>query len=400
MTAAANDAVSAQHPAGRSASPIGYFVHHQGRGHAERAAAIAAELVPNRPVTLFCARDDIFPPLADGIEVVGIPSLFEPDGPIPPALADQPTPDTLHCAPLGWSSITQAISTITGWFARHQPALFITDVSAELGQLARIASVPHMAVLQHGDRSDPGHMSSYRSAVGLLAPYARTLEQPERAPWMAEKTIYAPGVGIDCNRLTPRDEARRKLGLPEHADLVVVLGGGGGHGLPSAPLTLGARDDSKAEWVTLGRIETEWHETPPGNLRHLGWVDNPEDWISAADRIVSSCGNTTVHMVAAAGKPWIAIPEWRYFNEQTCKAEALDRAGVAATARQWPSSAQDWRKLWHAALAVDRGAQQSLVNDGAARDAAREIEAVIHRIWSDEPVHPALPSNTEAAAVS
>ena len=63
--------------------PIGYFVHHQGRGHAERAAAIANELIASRGVTLFCARDDIFPALdertaglawrlrpADGLPVV------------------------------------------------------------------------------------------------------------------------------------------------------------------------------------------------------------------------------------------------------------------------------------------------------------------------------------------
>ena len=39
--------------------PFGYFVHHQGRGHAERCAAIANALPRERPLTLFCARDDI-----------------------------------------------------------------------------------------------------------------------------------------------------------------------------------------------------------------------------------------------------------------------------------------------------------------------------------------------------
>ncbi len=184
---------------------------------------------------------------------------------------------------------------------------------------------------------------------------------------MRDKTIYAPGAGIDCSKLMPQADARARLGIDPAQQLVVVLGGGGGTGLPSAPLTLGARADADAQWVTLGAMQTEWHETPPGNLTHLGWVNNPEDWICAADRVVSSCGNTTVHMVAAAGKPWIVVPEWRYFSEQYCKAEALDAAGIAATSRQWPASAEEWQRLWRAATAIDPQTQRALVhNDGAA----------------------------------
>ncbi len=85
----------------RGDGPIGYFVHHQGRGHAERAAAVANELAPKRGVTLFCARDDIFPPLHADVRMVEIPSLFEPAGNSAPAMADHPTPETLHCAPVG-----------------------------------------------------------------------------------------------------------------------------------------------------------------------------------------------------------------------------------------------------------------------------------------------------------
>lgn len=378
----------------RADGPVGYFVHHQGRGHAERAAAIANAISSRRPVRLFCARDDIFPELAPAVTVTTIPSMFEWDGEEFPALANMPTPDTMHCAPLGRTSVTRAIALLAEWFATADPALFVTDVSAELGQLARISSAPHLAVLQHGERDDPGHMASYRGAVGLLAPYSETLEQQNRPGWMRSKTIYAPGVGVDCSQLTDRDTARDRLGLSAELDLVVVVGGGGGIGLPSAPLTLGARDDTDAEWITLGKINSEWHETPPGNLKHLGWVDNPEDWISAADRIVSSCGNTTVHMVAAAGKPWVVVPEWRYFSEQLCKAEALDRVGAAAMTGHWPASAQEWRRVWHAAATVRRDAQLALVDRNAAMLAANAIEALIARIWQ-----PAAVSGSDGEAM-
>ncbi|MGB3794740.1 MAG: glycosyltransferase [Alteraurantiacibacter sp.] len=366
----------------RAANPVGYFVHHQGRGHAERAAAIANAMTGDREIVLFCAREDIFPELADHVSIIKIPSLFEPDAANSPALDAYSLPDTLHCAPLGWRTVTQAIAIITQWFAKREPGLFITDVSAELGQLARIASVPHMCVLQHGDRDDAGHMAAYRGAVALLAPYAKALEQGDRLSWMRERTIYAPGIGVDVSKILDRTIARKRLGLGDDVELVVVVGGGGGTGLPSAPLTLGARAEPDSQWVTLGTMQTEWHETPPENLRHLGWVDNPEDWISAADRVVSSCGNTTVHMIAAAGKPWIVVPEWRYFAEQMRKAEALDNAGVAAFARTWPASAADWRHLWEAARALDADTQRAILQGNVATETAALIEQLLARLWT------------------
>ena len=367
----------------RGPRPVGYFVHHQGRGHAERAADIANALIATRPVTVFCARDDIFPALDRKIELIRIPSLFEhPGGEDAPVLANQETPDTLHCAPLGWSTITDAVARITQWFARERPALFVTDVSAELGQLARIASVPHCAVMQHGRRDDPGHVAAYRSAVALLAPYSARLEQKDRPSWMREKTIYASGIGVKAAAFSTREAARKKLGIDPGEPVTVVIGGGGGSGLPSAPLTLAARAEPASRWYTLGKIASEWHETPPGNLHHRGWVDNPHDWIAASDRVVSSCGNTTVHMVASAGKPWIVVPEWRYFAEQVCKADALEQAGVAAVSMQWPSCAAEWKALFSAADAIDPADQRAITHADAAGDVAKAIENLIARIWA------------------
>lgn len=370
--------------------PIGYFVHHQGRGHAERAAAIANQLAGQRSVTLFCARDDIFPPLAEQVHITCIPSLFEASGAEAPAMAALPMPDTVHCAPVGWPGITQAFATVANWFAEKRPALFITDVSAELAQLARLCSVPHVAVLQHGDRSDPGHRAAYDGAVGLLAPYSAALEQDDRVPAHRAKTFYAPGVGIDTAAIPDKGEARARLGLDPDQDIVLVIAGGGGEGSPNTPITLGARAEPDSTWLTIGNVRREWHETPPGNLEHRGWVDNPQDWITAADRIVSSCGNTTAHMVMAAGKPWVVIPEWRYFDEQTRKAEALERAGIAAISRTWPSHGGAWAKLWEAAGRIDTARQQSLVEQDAAESAARWLDDLATRLWAGAPSRPAL----------
>ncbi|UZK68961.1 glycosyltransferase [Sphingomonas sp. S1-29] len=352
---------------------IGYFVHHQGRGHAERAAAIVNALPADRPVMLFSARDDIFPPLAAHVAVTRIPSLFEAPDDAPAALAEAATPATLHCAPLGWASITRAVATIATWFADAGPALFVTDVSAELAQLARIASVPCVAVLQHGDRSDPGHMAAYESALGILAPYHPLLEQPGRPDWMRAKMHHAPGVGVHP-AVTDRDAARAALNLPLDRDIVLVVAGGGGDGTPATPLTLGARAQPDTLWLTIGAVAHEWHATVPGNLRHLGWVDDPASYIAAADRVVSSAGNTTVHMIAAAGRPWIVVPEWRYFDEQRWKARMLAQAGAAVTLDHWPSHVDAWRDAWTRAAAIDTAKQHMLVDPHAAQGVADWFE--------------------------
>ncbi|TKD51133.1 glycosyltransferase family protein [Sphingomonas baiyangensis] len=355
--------------------PIGYFVHHQGRGHAERAAALAAALPADRPLTMFCARDDIFPPLPAHVRIVRIPSLFEPPADADARWSEAMTPPTLHCAPIGWPTITQAIATLAAWFAEARPALFVTDVSAELAQFARIASVPCVTVLQHGSRDDAGHMAAYAGAVGVLAPYHRDLEQPGRPDWMLAKTHHAAGLGVAATEIA-RETARAALDLPAERPIVLVIAGGGGGGTPATPVTLGARADPDTLWITIGSVVHEWHATPPANLRHMGWVGDPERWIAAADRIVSSAGNTTVHMVAAAAKPWVVVPEWRYFDEQIWKARMLDAAGAAIALEHWPSHAGAWDAAWTRAASLDVGAQQRLVQPQAARDAAAWIEAL------------------------
>lgn len=366
------------------AGPIGYFVHHQGRGHAERASAIANELIATRRVTLFCAQPDIFPPLDGRIERITIPSLFEATGREAPAMAALPMPDTVHCAPLGWPGITAAFARIADWFVTAQPSLFVTDVSPELAQFARLCSIPHVAVMQHGERNDPGHTAAYTSAVGLLAPYAEDLEQDDRAP-LRLRTHYSSGVGIATRSQPSRREARLALGLDSDREIVLVIAGGGGEGTPTAPLTLGARAEPETSWVTIGKVRSEWHETPPGNLSHRGWVDDPVTWIAAADRVVSSCGNTTVHQVLAAGKPWVVVPEWRYFDEQRCKAEVLGREGLAAVAHGWPSHTQAWQRLWAIAKGLDHGRQRSLIAPDAARDAARWLDGLARSLWEGTP---------------
>ncbi|CAM3180164.1 glycosyltransferase [Paracoccus nototheniae] len=365
--------------------PFGYFVHHQGRGHAERCAAIVNALPPDRPVTIFSARDDIFGALPGHVRIIRIPSLFERGG----AERDMDqidTPETLHCAPLGWPGIRQAMGTIAAWFAAADPALMICDVSAEIAQLARICSVPHVKILQHGARGDAGHRAAYAGAVGLLAPFAAELAQPD---WqdLLPKIHFAPGLGVTAGVLPDRRAARVALGLDPDRPVALVLSGAGGTGFSQAPLGVAARAFPGWTWLTIGTLQQEWHATEGRNLICKGWVDDPETHIAAADLVVSSTGNTTCAQVMTAGRPWIVVPEWRYFDEQRLKAEALQRAGAALHLPHLPSSAESWRAAVAAAVADHDPARQArLTGSDPAAGTARWLEALSDDLWGAAPI--------------
>jgi len=385
--------------------PFGYFVHHQGRGHAERCAAIAHALPPSRPLTIFCARDDVFPALPANAEVVRVPSLFEPRGDeagrgeagrgaAGGGMDGVPTPATLHCAPLGWPGIRRAMATMAAWFDAADPALMIADVSAEIAQFARICSVPHVHILQHGDRGDPGHRAAYDGAAGLLAPFHRGLAQPEWDAAMLDRTCFAGGLGVDT-RVPERELARQRVGVAPHEELVLLVSGGGGGGFAQAPIGVGARMRPGARWITIGPVQRDWHATEPANVEHRGWVDDAADYIAAADLVVSSTGNTTCQQVLAAGRPWLAVPEWRYFDEQHRKAEALAAAGVAAVRPHLPSSAQGWEAALAEALATHSPERQrAMIDERPAGIAADWLEALAARLWTPAPL-PADPGPTD-----
>lgn len=360
--------------------PFGYFVHHQGRGHAERLADLAWALPRERPLTVFCAKTEIFPVLPDHVEVVAIPSLFERQGDEAPG-GDLPTPDTLHCAPVGWPGIRRAMGLMSDWFAREDPELMVSDVSAEVAQLARLCSVPHVKVLQHGDRSDPGHRAAYDGAVGLLAPFDAVLAQPDWTPAMLGKTHFAPGLGVRGNA-PDQAVARRALGVGEGQNVILVIAGAGGSGFGQAPLGVGARARPDSLWLTIGPVERDWHATEPSNLRHCGWVTQPQLHLAAADLVVASTGNTTTQMILAAGKPWLAVPEWRYFDEQHRKADCLAHAGLATVRAHLPSSPEAWRTAIDQALLTHNPARQrAAAGEGGAVRAAAWLEDLADQVW-------------------
>jgi UDP-N-acetylglucosamine:LPS N-acetylglucosamine transferase len=147
---------------------------------------------------------------------------------------------------------------------------------------------------------------------------------------------------------------------------------------------MAARAAPGTRFVTLGPVHREGHETDFANLEERGWVDDVGTWLSAADIVIASAGDNTVHEVAKIGRPFIVAPEWRYFDEQLRKAEQLERVGAAVLMRSWPGSLSAWRQVLAEAEAIDLSRQADLYDAGAAKRAADRLEDLAARLWSAE----------------
>ena len=361
--------------------PIVFFAHHQGRGHANRIMAIAEHIPASRPLVICTAKPEQFDDIPRSADIVPLPDMIGAPS-RSAALHDQPTPDMLHCVPLGVTEMRDHMGLIADTLRNRNPALFIVDVSAEIALLARIMSVPTITIRMHGNRADAGHLAGYQASVGMLAPFDKRIEQHDYPDWARERTFYTGGLCTTRAPVRERDEARARLSLPIDQPITLVIAGGGGSGTPYAPLTVAARAEPEALWLVAGPVHREGHETDFGNLLELGWIDNVTDYLSAADRVVASAGDNTVHEIARAAKPFLCIPEWRYFDEQHAKARELARLGAAHYRKTWPASIDDWKEALSATDALDPCVLASLHNPKAADAAAHWLESEAQRLWA------------------
>ncbi len=367
--------------------PIAFFVHHQGRGHANRTRAVVSEFARERPVSVLTADPSLFDGFSRDIEIVPLPNMIGAAVPTPRLYAE-PTPQVMHCVPLGLTPMRRTMRTILDHLDDRGVGLFVVDVSAEIALLSRIASVPAVQIRMHGDRSDIGHVGAYEACVGMLAPFDERLEQDDYPAGLRAKTFYSGGLCTSVDRVPERAEARARLGLDPAREIVVAVTGGGGSGTPYAPLTVAARAAPDALWLTLGPTHREGHETDFANLRELGWVPSVTDYLAAADIVIASAGDNTVHEVARVGGRLVVMPEWRYFAEQTRKAEALVRLGAAVQAPVWPGDLQGWRDLLDRARGLDGTALRGLYAPDAAARAASWLEGLTDALWDGAEVAP------------
>lgn len=337
--------------------PIGYYVHHQGDGHLQRALRIA-ENSAGRVVLLGTGLTG----RTGDIRCVNLPDdragsgFDEKDG--------APTrPLALHYSPLDRDSIRHRMSLIANWIALEKPALFVVDVSVEVAMLARLCSTPVVYVRLSGQRDDSAHLEAFRLAEALLAPFDVRLDDPDVPEWVHGKTIFCPGIIATTARVYPEDPGT-----------VLIVKGSGGQAADGNALAAAARSMPAFKWRMIGPCTLP--QDCPNNLEIAGWVSDPMAHITRAEIVVGAAGDGLIGHVLAQARPFICIPEDRPYNEQRQKAAALGRLQVAVVLDKWPA-VEEWPFLLATAKGLDLRMAKALGGVNGGLDAYRALQRLL-----------------------
>lgn len=333
---------------------IGYYAHHHGTGHRNRASLIAAAY-PG-PVHIIGEGTDeaITVPLPPDVE-----GGFHPQTYVDPISLDPTANGTLHWAPRHSPLLAPRASAIVDWVRDHQPALVVVDVSVEVAVLVRLLGVPVVYVRQHGDRTDPAHQLAFQLADALLAPYPEWAEDPSATDSMRAKTRYSGGFSRFDQRPLPCS--------PRDPNLVVVIAGSGGTSLDATSIArLAAAGDR--HWIVIGL------EGPDGaRCEFRGRVEDPWPLMTRAGVVVSSAGHSAVCEAASAGAPTIAVAEPRPFREQEHKVRVLVNEGLAHPAPPL-SDTVAWEATLQAAIGTTPPSSKLVDRHGLTRAVDHLVE--------------------------
>ena len=348
---------------------IGFYVHHHGQGHANRAQQIVAHL--DESITVFGSSLSSFQSVLNRrVTVVDLPSDI-----VDLPLASHHQPDIFHYAPLAVPGIRERMFQLAEWIRNTDPALLVVDVSVEIALFARLMSVPTVIVRQNGVRDDPPHQAAFRSSNGLLAPFSSALEDETTPEWVRKKTFYAGGFSRYDQRLLSRAEARKQLGMSADQRYVIIMNGLGGEGNPLVSVVQAAQAASQWDWWVVGPTAYDRVELP-ANVTVVGKVEDTFPYLKGADVVVASAGNNTVMEIATAGTPYVCIPEERPFHEQYSKAAVLDQINAAQVLPAWPEPAR-WPTLLENARQMDTQPLANIIDPRGAERCAQYIRKVV-----------------------
>jgi predicted glycosyltransferase len=316
--------------------PIGYYVHHHGDGHRQRALALAAAAQSGRMVlfgTGLAGR-------TGNVATVDLPDdrMMDTDA-FDGVDGTTSRPLACHYAPLDHEGVRKRMGLIARWIMDNRPAIMVVDVSVEIAMLARLCATRVAFVRLSGHRDDPAHMEAYRAASLLVAPFSQTLDDMTLPAWVREKTVYCPGVTIHGSASSQPVSGR-----------VLVVGGKGGAPQDGTLIAAAASATPDRQWRVIGPATPPRH--CPENLAFVGWTNDPLREIAASEIVVGAAGDGLVNAVIAIGRPFICIPEPRPFSEQVQKARSLGEARAAVVVEAWPQ-VWEWARLLEQAQNLD-----------------------------------------------
>ncbi|WP_082589432.1 glycosyltransferase [Nostocoides sp. Soil756] len=334
---------------------IGWYVHHVGRGHATRAAAVARQLtLRGQAVTGLGSA----PPPG---EWRGEWVVLERDDRSPEP-SDVTAHGVLHWAPRHDAGLAARAATIAEWAARCRPDLLVVDVSVEVALLARLCGVPVVVAALPGERTDPAHALAHDVADALLAPWPAGAHGHGWPRAWTEKTWAVGSV-------SRFDGHSRRAPRPHPRPRVLLLWGAGGRATTVAQVAAARAATPGWEWV-------EWSPALPESLLWDALLD--------ADVVVTHGGQNAVAEVAAARRPAVVVAQPRPFDEQEATAAALSRMGIAVGLDTWPE-AQRWPELLDRARRLGGDAWNRWSTGTGAADLAARLDDLASGLSAGRP---------------
>ncbi|MBO0594425.1 glycosyl transferase [Nesterenkonia sp. E16_7] len=348
---------------------IGWYIHHQGRGHLHRATAVA-QAAALRGVQITGLSS--LPHPADWPTGAGWVQLERDDTALDGGFRDPTASGALHWTPVHHPGLRRRSAELSTWIDQAAPELLVSDVSVEIALLARLHGIPVVTVALPGDRTDPAHRLGYEISAAVVG------------MWPAQATeIFAGAPEVHAlgglSRFSPEPpeppESPRpdQPGTPESADRqleILVLSGGGGGAV------------SEAAIGQLRRI------LPQARLRILGgesaWADDPWPLLSRADLVLTAAGQNSIAEVAASRTPALVTALDRPHREQTHMLDALDRGPWPALRTPDPADEAGWDQAVARALSLD-GADWASWCDGAAAERFAELLASMPTLQTPAP---------------
>jgi predicted glycosyltransferase len=322
---------------------IGYYVHHRGAGHVNRALAILEHL--DGPVTILSSAPR---PAGYAGDWVSLP-LDDAD-----RETSEPTADgALHWAPLRSPGLADRMALIARWLDAERPEVVVVDVSVEVALLVRLHGVPVVTVAQPGDRSDSAHTLGYRASSAIIAMWPHGNDALRVAPDIRAR-IETVGA-ISRIPVTAGDAPSRS------PDRITVLGGRGTRGESALSRVVA---DARAALP-----DKDWNLLDDADAATVAQA------LRSSSVVFAHCGQNAIAEIAASRVPAVFVPEDRPHDEQAMQAAAFRLGGQPATVIEREKS-ENWAEVLRSTAALDGGRWEYWCDGGAAGRAAGIIGRV------------------------
>lgn len=291
---------------------VGYYIHHSGRGHLQRALTVTRDLAAEQQIV-----------------ATGLSSLSRPQdwpGPWVQLARDDEDPiasqvtagGRLHWAPVHDQGLLARHGAVSAWIARVRPRAMVVDVSAEVTVLARLHGIPVLTVALPGRRDDPAHELAFDVADEVVGFWPESHSHLMLAA-SAQTMSRLRAIGSVSRFPTPETllTTRCESDSPTSTPRVVALSGAGAPAWTHDQLRI-------AETQTRG---WSWGHLPDPGGR---WIEDPRALLESADVVITHAGQNAIAEVASLRRPAIVVPAHRPHHEQTHTAAAL-------TGDEWPA---------------------------------------------------------------